>query len=380
MHMILFFLTILSSSQTWCPIDPSVLTPINAVVTRVSSPSFVPQCAGLTLIGCATLYSWYSCNEKAIKLTTLCGALASSYILYKYVHSQEEIKELLTDATNHITQTTIESETRISQNLEKVSNHTQQQISDIHQSLQSDIVSFKQEVHKKMDESLTEMREQFLNAEKKSDLNRIELEHTIETSSAQLKHTITQGYLELSSTFDQKKEESDKLLQESTNYMVTQMQNMVNELARAQSITLPIQKNTFIPQKLTHLSSPPQVVHRSTSQPEIFCEPIKSSITIPKKDINQKFEQDKQTLHQNYKQKQSQIIEQHAKQQAALKSTKDPEADDLQDSLTKPVILRNLTFDPPPATSFSQKPLSFTVIPSESRWLNIFAFFSFFSR
>lgn len=329
-----------------------------------------------------TLYSWYSCNEKFIKLTTLCGALASSYILYKYVNNQEEVKELVLETTEHIAQAVVESETRINSNLQIVDARTQQQISHAQQTLQQDLSNFQHEMQQKMDASLTELREQLLDMQQKNDLNHIELEQTMETSCTNLEHNATQRYHELYTMIEQKKEESDKLLQESTNYTITQMHSMLQELARAQSITLSLQKHSFTPQKFSHMSPPPQVVRRSASQSEIHEEQLQPTLAYRQQHCNQEFEQTKQALKQKYIEQQKSIIEQHAAQKATLQSISacNNQEEYQHGTLTTPIILPEATFQTPQVTPFTQKPALTTRFTTNEQaktgWLNIFTLFN----
>lgn len=384
-YILLFFLISLSSSLTWCPLDPSLLSSVNTVVRQTSSPSFIPQCAGISLIGCMTLYSWYSCNEKFIKLTTLCGALASSYILYKYVNNQEEVKDLVLETTEHISQAVVESEMRINSNLQIVDARTQQQISHAQQTLQKDLINLQHDMQQTMDASLTELREQLLDMQKNNKLNHMELEQTMETSFMDLEHNAAQRCHELYTMIEQKKEESDKLLQESTNYTITQMQSMFQEFARAQSITLSLQKHSFTPQKFSHMSPPPQVVRRSASQSEIHEEQLQPTLAY-RQPCNHEFEQTKQALKQKYIEQQKSIIEQHAAQKATLQSISacNNQEEYQHGTLTTAVILPQITFDAPQATPFTQKSTLSTRLTtneqSKTGWFNMFALFNIFTR
>lgn len=385
-YILLFLLISLSSSLTWCPIDPSLLSSVNTVVRQTSSPSFIPQCAGISLIGCMTFYSWYSCNEKFIKLTTLCGALASSYILYKYVNNQEEVKELVLETTEHIAQAVVESETRINSNLQIVDARTQQQISHAQQTLQQDLINLKHEMQQKMDASLTELREQLLDMQKNNELNYIELEQTMETSCTNLEHNATQRYHELYTMIEQKKEESDKLLQESTNYTITQMHSMFQEFARAPSIPLSLQKHSFTPQKLSHMSPPPQVVRRSASQPEMHEEQLQPTLTHRQQHCNQEFEQTKQALKEKYTEQQRLVTERYATQEIALQqiSLHNNQKEYQNGTLTTPVILPEVTFETPQTVSFKHKSTLTTKLTTneqtQTSWLNVFALFNMFRR
>lgn len=367
MYLITFFIILSSLSLTECA-DTLITAPLETITSQ-SKQSFVPQYAGIALVGCMALYSFHTFNENAIKLTTLCGALVSGYILYKHINTQEEIKELVVEATDHITKNMYDSETRINNNVQTTSHQIQQQIFKNH----ADFTNFQSEVNKKMDASLAEQREQFLTVQKQSDLNLVKLEHDIQTASNQLEQRLAEHNLDITTNINQKHQELDKRL-EDTNLMLTQLHNIFVEIAHTQSIKLPAHKHSFTSQPTTHK------ITRSLSSPDINNMKKPLFTTKHKQTIDQKFEQQKKTLQQNYEQQQEQVMRTYNEKEALLTQQVSLEASYKHSTLTEPIPLTQpqTTFQTPEATSFTPKKNFST--PNTSNISRLFTLFDFFTR